>query len=99
MIQFQYLISTGAILALTVTTACTQPRDLPKEFEQLLPRGAIAAIKHPSFVSAEDAHISGKEWVLGVQIDGEARAYSLTLLNSHEVVNDAIGDKNFAAVW
>lgn len=99
MIQLQHLISAGALFLLTVTTACAQPRDLPREFEQLLPRGAIAAIRHPSFVSAKDADISDKEWILGVHIDGEARAYSLTLLNSHEVVNDAVGDKNFAAVW
>jgi len=34
-----------------------------------------------------------------VEIDGQARAYSLNLLNRHEVVNDQIGGKSFAAVW
>ena len=34
-----------------------------------------------------------------VVIDGEARAYSLNLLNRHEVVNDRIGEQKFAAVW
>ena len=34
-----------------------------------------------------------------ILIDGQARAYSLNLLNRHEIVNDRIGDKTFAAVW
>ena len=50
-------------------------------------------------MSAREAEISGDAWVLGVEIDGQARAYSLNLLNRHEVVNDRIGDKTFSAVW
>lgn len=73
--------------------------DLPPEFRQLLPRGRIASIDEPTFVSAKKADISDDAWILGVEIDGEARAYSLNLLNSHEVVNDEIGGTAFAAVW
>lgn len=76
-----------------------QKNDLPKEFEQLLPRGRIAAITHPQFVPAEKASVSKNSYVLGVVIDGQARAYSLNLLNAHEVVNDQIGKTAFAAVW
>ena len=68
-------------------------------FKQILPRGAIAAITQPQYVAAEEANIAGSSYVLGVVIDGQARAYSLNLLNHHEVVNDQIGDKTFAAVW
>jgi hypothetical protein len=32
-------------------------------------------------------------------IEGEAHAYSLNLLNHHEVVNDRFGDTPVAAVW
>ena len=48
---------------------------------------------------ATEADIRDDAWVLGVVIDGQARAYSLDLLNAHEVVNDSIGETNFAAVW
>ncbi len=72
---------------------------LPSGVEQLLPRGQIAAVFEPTFVAAEDAEISDDAWVLGVEFDGVARAYSLNLLNRHEVVNDRIGEKSFAAVW
>ena len=88
-----------AFLVLTAGAIRAQNKDLPREFKQLLPRGAIAAIFQPTFVAAKDARISDGEWVLGLVLDGQARAYSLTLLNSHEVVNDKIGQKKFAAVW
>lgn len=82
-----------------VTTAFSQNDGLPKEFQQIIPRGAIAAISNPVFVPAGEANISKNSWVLGVIIDGQARAYSLSLLNSHEVVNDQVGETAFAAVW
>ncbi len=69
------------------------------DFRQLIPRGRIASVDAPKFVTAKEAKISGDAWVLGVEIDGQARAYSLNLLNRHEVVNDKIGGRTFAAVW
>ena len=91
----------AAVLLFLVLAASlkAQKAKLPDEFEQILPRGAIAAIKHPRFVPADQAEISDDSWVLGVVINGQARAYSLNLLNSHEVVNDQIGETAFAAVW
>ena len=73
--------------------------ELPEGVEQILERGKIAAIFNPEFVSAGEAEIADDAWVLGVEIDGQARAYSLNLLNRHEVVNDKIGEHSFAAVW
>ena len=72
---------------------------LPDAFQQIIPRGRIAAINDPRYVSAEEARIEDDSFVLGVVIDGQARAYSLNLLNAHEVVNDEIGKTKFAAVW
>lgn len=71
----------------------------PAGVEQIIPRGRIAAILEPRFVDAESADIPDDAWVLGVAMGGEARAYSLNLLNSHEVVNDRIAGTAFAAVW
>ncbi len=73
--------------------------ELPEGVEQILERGKIAAISNPQFVTADKAEIADDAWVLGVEIDGQTRAYSLNLLNRHEVVNDQIGEKSFAAVW
>jgi carotenoid cleavage dioxygenase-like enzyme len=79
--------------------ASSQTSDLPKAFRQIVPRGRIAAIINPQFVPADRAKIADDAWILGVVIDGQAHAYSLNLLNRHEVVNDQIGATPFAAVW
>ncbi len=71
----------------------------PAGVEQILERGGIPAIFEPQFVAAPEADIAADAWVLGVFADGVAKAYSLNLLNHHEVVNDSIGEKTFAAVW
>lgn len=71
----------------------------PQDFEQILPRGRIASIDQPIFVEAAAAKVLPESWVLGVMIEGQARAFSLAVLNSHEIVNDSIGDTNYAAVW
>ena len=103
------IVMTAVTLALIQAVgACRQagPRllpkphpDLPDEFQQLLPRGEIAAVDDPVMISAAEAEIADHAWVLGVEIDGQAHAYSLNLLNRHEVVNDRIGDRGIAAVW
>jgi hypothetical protein len=71
----------------------------PKGYQQILPRGRIASVDEPRFVSAAKARIPADAWVFGVVIEGQARAYSLNLLNRHEVVNDRVGGTSFAAVW
>ena len=80
-----------------VSTA--RPQEVPEGFEQLLPRGGIPAIDNPQYVSADDASIADQAYVLGVVVEGQPVAYSLDLLNSHEIVNDTIGKTHFSAVW
>ena len=73
--------------------------ELPKGYQQIVPRGRIASVDAPHFVPAAAARIPADAWVLGVVVEGEARAYSLNLLNRHEIVNDRAGGTSFAAVW
>jgi len=80
-------------------SACSSNQYEFKDFKQLLPRGQIAAITNPEYVTADKAVIDDDSYVLGVFIKGQARAYSLNILNNHEVVNDRIGDFAYAAVW
>ncbi len=89
----------GLLTALLTVAAPAEADKKPKGYRQILPRGRLAAIDRPTYVPASEADLSETTWVLGVVIDGQARAYSLNLLNAHEVVNDAIGDTRFAAVW
>ena len=68
----------------------------------LLPPDAIPAIDNPIFFETTeeaDAVYSDGEYVLGIEIDGDARAYSVPLLSSHEIVNDTVGGRPIAVTW
>ncbi len=64
------------------------------------PRDGIPAISQPKMVNAADADfLQDSDRVIGIEIDGEARAYSIGILNWHEIVNDQIGDKAVAITY
>ena len=68
----------------------------------LLPPDAIPAISNPGFygsLEAADESYGDDDLVLGIEIDGDARAYSVPLLSRHEIVNDVVGGKPVAVTW
>ena len=65
----------------------------------LLPFDAIPAITDPQFVTANEAKLDPDAPVIGVIFNGESRAYSLYLLNGHEIVNDVVGGQKIATTW
>lgn len=67
----------------------------------LLPKDAIPSIDNPKFYSASEAdeEYDPDEMVLGVVFDGEARAYSVNMLSSHEIVNDNVAGRAIAVTW
>lgn len=86
-------------VAAAAATLSSTAEEIPPGVEQILPRGQIAAVFAPQFVPAAEAELPDSAWVLGVEVEGVAKAYSLNLLNHHEVVNDRSGDTAYAAVW
>ena len=71
------------------------------EIITLLPKDGIPAIDNPVFISVDeaDSQYEPDELVIGVQFDGDARAYSIPLLSSHEIVNDTVGGRKIAVTW
>lgn len=67
----------------------------------LLPRDGIPAIDDPVFLNVADAdeEYAPEELVIGVEFNDEARAYSIPLLSSHEIVNDTVGGEKIAVTW
>ena len=67
----------------------------------LLPRDGIPAIDSPRFLTVEEANrtYNDDELVIGVEFDGDARAYSIPLLSNHEIVNDTVGGVKIAVTW
>ena len=63
-------------------------------------KDGIPAIDEPVFVSAPDADfLHNSDRILGIEIDGIARAYPIGILNWHEVVNDSIAETDFAITY
>ena len=55
------------------------------------PKDGIPALLKPKFVQAGAAdHVRPEDPVIGVVVDGEARAYPIKILNWHEAVNDTL---------
>lgn len=66
---------------------------------QILPRDGIRPIYYPEFTSAEDSNYDPNELVMGVEINGDARAYPVGLLRRREMVNDIIGNTPVLVTW
>lgn len=53
------------------------------------PKDGIPALLKPKFVRADEAdYLQQDDPVIGVVVNGEARAYPIKILNWHEAVND-----------
>ena len=52
----------------------------------------IPALDHPRTTNAAEAQwLAGDDWVFGAEINGDARAYPLRIVDWHEMVNDVVG--------
>ena len=56
------------------------------------PKDGIPSIDRPKFVAANaDTQLSDTEPVIGLELNGDARAYPLRILIWHEIANDVVG--------
>ena len=70
------------------------------EIQTILPEDAIPAIVRPTYISAAAASDFGDtEQVIGVSINGDSRAFPISTLSAHEIVNDVIGGRPIAVTW
>ena len=93
-------LSLGGIPGAGTTRAIAAEVDYSRDaIQTLLPFDAIPAITHPRFVSATEAKLGDDAPVIGVSFNGEHHAYSIYLLNGHEIVNDLVGGIKIATTW
>ncbi len=76
------------------------------EVVTLLPPDAIPAVLPQraqdimvSAAEADGASIDQSVQVIGVEINGESRAYPIPYLSAHEIVNDTVGGRHIAVTW
>ncbi|MBI1941933.1 MAG: DUF3179 domain-containing protein [Acidobacteria bacterium] len=65
------------------------------------PRDGIPALSNPQFMTAHDADrlLSRQDRILGVFLNGEAKAYPVRILTWHELVNDRVGGRAILVSW
>lgn len=63
------------------------------------PKDGIPSIDDPKFDTAETTPFDEKETIIGVVINGEAKAYPYKIMNWHEIVNDTIGGINISVTY
>lgn len=64
------------------------------------PRDGIPALTNPKYVRGKDADfMQESEQVLGVFLNGTARAFPTRILSWHELVNDRFGETPVLVSW
>ncbi|MDX1690989.1 MAG: DUF3179 domain-containing (seleno)protein [Acidimicrobiia bacterium] len=72
---------------------------LPARFRQLVPRDHILPVYDPVFVPAGESPWGDEDLVIGVAIDGDARAYPVGFLDRREMVVDTVGGVPVLVSW
>ena len=76
------------------------PRDVdPRRFRQLIDRDVIVPIYDPRVVSAAESGFNPDELVMGVALNGESRAYPVSMMRFREIANDEVGGIPILVTW
>ena len=75
--------------------------DFDSASRRAVPRDAFPVLNNPRMVKAKDVgdDVRGSEPVLGVFLGGQAKAYPISVMGSHELGNDTCGGKPIAVSW
>lgn len=68
-------------------------------YSKLLADDAIRPVYDPQFIPPEDAPLKDDELVMGVALDGEAKAYPISVLRFREMVNDDLAGMHILVTW
>ena len=77
--------------------------DSTPEFDPIIVVRPFPAIENAPIIAGADVvdEVIAKELVLGVVVNGEARAYPINMLTgpTREIINDTLGGRDIAATW
>ncbi len=68
-------------------------------FPQLLPFDGIRPVYDPEFVTARESPLQEDELILGITLEGESKAYPITVLRHREMVNDELAGIPILVTW
>ena len=71
----------------------------PRAYRKLIARDVIVPVYEPRYVSPEEANLVDQELVMGVEVNGESKAFPIGLIRNREIVNDTIGGVPLLITW
>ena len=81
----------------------TEQQTAERKFQPKTLMSPRKAIVDAPFITADQVkdQVDNSELVLGVVVEGQARAYPINMLTgpAREIINDRIGETDFAATW
>lgn len=82
-------------------TAEPDPLVYRGELVDVLPPDAIPSIDEPRFIAPEEAErwLAGREPVVALEVESQARAYPVQILTRHEIVNDVVAGTPVAVTY
>ena len=66
---------------------------------QVIFRDSIRPIYDPTFITVDESNLDDGDHVIGLAVNGEARAYAIGVLTSREMVNDVVGGVPVLVTW
>lgn len=106
--KFAAILCALALLTASPLTAQAQSRskaDLEKEYRagsyRAVGRDAFPVLFNPAMGTVEegDRFIRPNDWVIGIALDGEAKAYPVTVMGFHELINDVVAGNPITVCW
>jgi len=105
-----WLCGVALVATLTPSALSAQAESETKPFteadydanaQQALDRDAFPVLDNPATVMGRDVgtQIDAKEMVIGIKVNGIARAYPIAVMGKHELVNDLLGDAAITVSW
>lgn len=94
-------LAAAVLFAMSIAVVRAQEQSVDNYTPRTVLPVPLRAITDPKIVTANEAQISDNELVLGVEIDGQARAYPINQLTgpTREIINDELAGTAIAATW
>jgi hypothetical protein len=89
----------GAVCSSSVQSQQPQS-DFERFSRRAVVRDAFPVFHNPKLVKAGQAkNVADNDWVIGVALNKEAKAYPIRVMGIHELGNDTIGGEPIAVSW
>jgi hypothetical protein len=94
-------LATAGLCVLSIAVVRGQEQSIDNYAPRTVLPVPVRAITNPKIIKASETEIGGNELVIGVEIDGQARAYPINQLTGprREIINDELAGTPIAATW